>query len=531
MALKRTAHDAFGEVASHTPQPRVYSNISADGDSRQHNGDIHQTFNLQYGDSEQLDREQKLRQILNTLSFPEMNSRKDTIPSAAEHTFGWLLKPDQAERMEPTSHILDDARRPWQRDRASERSRIRVHASETLLRWLAADNGLFWISGKAGSGKSVLTKFLRNVAMEQESHGESTLRTLRSIVSDHYFWSPGSRLQNSVEGMLRTILHQILLSCPELATRAVPSRWSAAGHGSWSENELFQAISATREAGIRLIVFVDGLDECRDSHHSLLERVHMLSRLPQIRVCVSSRPWLDFQASFARCPSLRLEDVSRVDFQHYALQEMRLYAVKSSLRSELVPTLSESAARFLLDLVCKAEGVFLWLFLVLRRLGPRVRFAKTFDDLSPHLESFPSELEAYLRDHVYSRIKASWREASDTAAVLRFCLAGVDTARAYEPLLTGQAFRDPLFGISQQIEIRDDSQASRREVEVREFIQECCADLLVLEEPSPNSFGTDVFVEYSHRSVVEFLNTVEMTALLKRKTPPHFENARELRGT
>lgn len=65
--------------------------------------------------------------------------------------------------------------------------------------WLLNRNGVYWVSGKAGSGKSTLTKFLC-------SH-ENTVRALRDwagenklVTASFLFWNAGTDMQNSQQG-------------------------------------------------------------------------------------------------------------------------------------------------------------------------------------------------------------------------------------------------------------------------------------------------------------------------------------------
>ena len=81
--------------------------------------------------------------------------------------------------------------------------------------WLISGHGLYWMNGKAGSGKSTL--------MNYACQHEHTLRLLdrwcdgRTLLTPAYFfWSGGTCLQRSIDGCLRSILWQIIKSCRDL---------------------------------------------------------------------------------------------------------------------------------------------------------------------------------------------------------------------------------------------------------------------------------------------------------------------------
>ena len=103
--------------------------------------------------------------------------------------------------------------------KGEERRRLdlRRRASVKLTDWLRSGDGVFWISGKAASGKSTLMKFIRNSTranrlLEEWAGGNPS----SLIVADYYFWHPGSDLQKSHEGLYRTLLWQMFHRDPQL---------------------------------------------------------------------------------------------------------------------------------------------------------------------------------------------------------------------------------------------------------------------------------------------------------------------------
>lgn len=74
------------------------------------------------------------QQFLKKLHFSSISTHERKIEKAHTHTFRWLLSPS-AQEMQPSS-CLDFAT------------------------WLRSGDGVFWIHGKPGSGKSTFIKFL-----------------------------------------------------------------------------------------------------------------------------------------------------------------------------------------------------------------------------------------------------------------------------------------------------------------------------------------------------------------------------------
>ncbi|KAH7336605.1 hypothetical protein BKA65DRAFT_479496 [Rhexocercosporidium sp. MPI-PUGE-AT-0058] len=111
---------------------------------------------------------------LESFGSPGSENRLTEILEPSEHTFEWL----------------------WKR--------------ETMFtHWLAHGQGAYWISGKPGSGKSVLMKEISSGIQNQYMRPD--LITVR-----HFFNSRGTPMERSFEGFLRSILKQILRQAPAL---------------------------------------------------------------------------------------------------------------------------------------------------------------------------------------------------------------------------------------------------------------------------------------------------------------------------
>jgi len=162
--------------------------------------------------------------LLKRLYFPNLNSRHRSIETAHFKTFEWIFTDIMPQNPE---------------------GKGRHHFVEWLLRQTGM--GPFWVQGKAGSGKSTLMKFI-------SSHPE-TMKHLRDwaagkklIVASFFFWNAGTILQRSQEGLLRSLLFEILRTCPEM----IPSVTASVNifddfqeeDYSWSLDELWEMYRA-----------------------------------------------------------------------------------------------------------------------------------------------------------------------------------------------------------------------------------------------------------------------------------------------
>ncbi|KAF7197962.1 hypothetical protein HII31_00676 [Pseudocercospora fuligena] len=92
----------------------------------------------------------KIKAIVASLATPGANDRRDDIPPAARKTFSWLFKETHAKAasLQEDNASLDNLRA------------MSVSSFESWLSTTKPPPDLFWISGKAGSGKTTLMKFI-----------------------------------------------------------------------------------------------------------------------------------------------------------------------------------------------------------------------------------------------------------------------------------------------------------------------------------------------------------------------------------
>lgn len=178
--------------------------------------------------------------IQRSLQFPLMHDRYRLIQERHHHTLSW---------------IFDDTASPFRS-------------------WLEQDNGAFWISGKAGSGKSTLMKYLNRSQQTRESLRIWANRR-QLFVADFYFWITGTQMQKTQEGLMQSIIHEIFRQEPVLIEKAVPTRWvqDALFHQNpspWTLTELYDALDAVmRENPAACFCFLMALELSSRSAHKL----------------------------------------------------------------------------------------------------------------------------------------------------------------------------------------------------------------------------------------------------------------------
>jgi len=269
--------------------------------------------------------------------------------------------------------------------------------------WIESADPIFWISGKPGSGKSTLMKYLVH---NSKSHLSSSHNL---VLVDYFFWVGGTDIQRSQEGLLRSLLYDILRQNTQLIKLVLPDAWQdvrsrlASGivplhlawrRQAWTRGELLEAfhqLSTFEEWTTKLLIFIDGLDEYDGDHGDLIGMIDNLTRLG-VRLCVASRPWNIFEDAFGSNlkRKLYLQDLNKGDMQHY---------VDDNLRDQLNFQRLEpfQADEIVREIVEKSQGVFLWVYLVVRSLLEGLRNRDSISLLRKRLREFPSDLDQFFR--------------------------------------------------------------------------------------------------------------------------------------
>lgn len=485
--------------------------------------------------------------ILRRLYFPSMHSRLDTVSEAEMGTFAWLLEDEVDEehsiKSSPAEIITDTsdssivnqgetneqgtdsnidkeflerviaagANHNKSSIKRSNEQGMKQQVHQSFLEWLRLGNGIYHISGKAGSGKSTLVKFLcqnpRLISELEQWAGKKKL-----VFANFFFWASGDRLQRSLEGLYRSLLFEILNQCPELIEKVLPDQWAKmkSNPTKWVGmpflfSELRQAMETiTTKCSFpqhRFFFFIDGLDEYEgDStdHLELAKSLKNWSFSADMKMCVSSRPHTEFLNVFDSNLQMHLHHLTRADIELFT---MATFEKESNFDNK-----DEKCRDIVQDIVDSADGVFLWVRLVVRSLLNGFRHRYPVGHLKQKLEKMPRELDL-LFDKIFNSIDSGDREKSDKMLLL---------AATY-PNLNVLMFswlddlEDPDFPFNIPIEAYSDAEIRDRHEVVRLQLDGLCKGLLEITE---NGRGgrtemKDIYfgykVQFFHRTVGDYV--------------------------
>ena len=349
---------------------------------------------------------QKLEPFIESFAFVDMFNRADRMSQqpAAPRTFRWLFDKDY------------DTKRPY----------------DSFMDWLEGDQTIYWICGKAGSGKSTLMSFIwdhpdgkKNEYLQRWCpNGNLTTAAV-------FFWSQGSELQKSSQGLLQSLVYQILRQ-NEGRARRVMELWSASKdpRQEWTEARLLPLLrSILDEPDIRVCFFIDGLDEYGDgnvvANNNLLNLILNLTAHGngRLKCCLSSRPLHSFVIRLGNYPKLMLHKLTRPDIAHFVADSL------------------DDAEGYLVErIVDKANGIFLWAFFAVKSLQTAQINGDTSDQVDKRLDELPPELNN-LYSHMLRQIdRVYWKEAA-----LYFALAIGDSFRELSVVHYVMASQDSYF--------------------------------------------------------------------------------------
>ncbi|KAF4985247.1 hypothetical protein FDECE_16705 [Fusarium decemcellulare] len=340
------------------------------------------------------------RNIVRSLKFEVMDERYEDVSRATDKTFEWIMNDSVAQ--------------------LSSNRDLR----HSFRDWLSAGQGIFHISGKPGSGKSTLMKFLCDHPVTTTSLTVwASDRQL--VISQFFFWKGGDVLQRTIRGLIRSILCSIVEKCPQLIPEVLPQFWDPGEYDAWGGAPVLDINGDSIVAAFDTLVttcfiperyafcfFIDGLDEFEDPHRTHGDLVSSLQSWvaaspATVKICASSREWPAFLNRLPNSQRLRLQDMTMHDIETVVQHELG----KEEQFQKLLTLDAPGCRRLQQRIMQNAEGVFLWVTLTLRVLRQALENLESLEDLERKLNDIPLELEAFYSYILSSIPKADRRRA------------------------------------------------------------------------------------------------------------------------
>ncbi|KAF4923770.1 hypothetical protein CGCVW01_v004478 [Colletotrichum viniferum] len=438
--------------------------------------------------------------ILKRLWFPRMNDRYEDILPAHEKTFEWIFSRD-----------------------------LRLHSSSNFIDWIENGTGIYWMSGRAGSGKSTLVKF-----MADHPQTEILFRTWACgqplVTAKYLFWdlSPDN-LQKSLDGLFRGILYGIIREETSFAPLLFPDQFEE--ENGWSgpfptSNELkraFKRLVSLGSSPTQVALLIDGLDEYsapRGAQQDLAETLKRAACSKHMKIIASSRPETVFEKTFSDCNKLYLHEMTSQDQALFVSDKLYEHQRTSYLMD--ISDGKKSVDFLTMSAVERSEGIFLWLRLVVEALVKELDVCESIRDLNYILLQFPQGLEQLFLHMMRRMLRENERRGFECLWIMRQSLSlqykqspstDLNTRRgddSYSFSLTAfcmDGAQMPLNTVLKTKVATLSSVALKDTVtKVENRLRNWCAGLLELKPISGFTELEEPEVAFVHRSVSEFLN-------------------------
>ncbi|KAI5839413.1 hypothetical protein DFP73DRAFT_460268, partial [Morchella snyderi] len=403
---------------------------------------------------------------LRSLAF--QNTRYERISPHQEHTFGWLWQ---------TKEYLS-----WNTDKQ-------------------AAPGLLLIEGKPGSGKSTLMRYIK----------ENLVHAIKDpIIGDFFYSARGGTEERSHFNMLKVVMHRILEADENFFVyfQTFYRQIREDKRIDWTLVDLQQImenIFTVHPLPSTIYCILDAMDESDNTNRNRIEIIQYFDKLlnisqrnemgPSLKMVVGSRPINelgDDDLSEAIC-RISLQERTRMDIKKYTttrLDEKVFWKCDKALRDEFVDYI-----------LATADGVFLWVRLVIDELEQRVRNGSRVNVLLGLLKSLPKDLKSFY-EHIFEQLKGGMDggDLTDGGRILGLCLF---SHRAIELVELCDALA--LLDTSNKEGDKPDPVGWERGrcVDTRSFVTHCVGGLVDIKD-GRNGFAV---AQLMHQTVREFLTS------------------------
>ncbi|KAI1456398.1 hypothetical protein F4805DRAFT_432715 [Annulohypoxylon moriforme] len=420
---------------------------------------------------------QARKSLLNILRDPSSQLTQDQIRSPHPNTLQWL----------------------W------------AHDSE-FFKWITHGHGLFAITGKPGSGKSVLMNDMNDTI--KRNFGNTF-----PITITHFFNSRGNSNEKTIVGFLRSILFQLIQAdaryfhgleqdlaplwkqklCDEDFEFSLTNQLPRSSFKTQVLEQMFLNAIKDMPREEKILILVDGLDECEDGLKELNTITNLLDDIVGshgsglVMICFSCRNLASYNFKHL-CGTLNLQESNGRDIIKFIDDYWKLMSSIKDYDKEM------TSVRLLI--VSQADGVFLWVRLILERIQKALATGATISEIETIIDT-PNQLYG-LFSTLIDRIEPAFIEESRT--MFSIILA------AQRPLSLGE-FRYVLAlqnsNYKTQEELNKSSSFIKSDEIMKRRILSRCGDLVEVKVASDSSQieGSEMgknSIQFIHQSAKDF---------------------------
>ncbi|KAK7432604.1 hypothetical protein QQZ08_000812 [Neonectria magnoliae] len=281
---------------------------------------------------------------------------------------------------------------------------------KTFFQWLEfpyVKQPMFWITGKSGSGKTVLFSTIKDEV-------QTICSTDLSVNSNfgYHCCSLGDAASQEIPNVFGSILAKAGSSKPEILEHIAPYKRSGnwlVPHNNLTFSQINEIMAHILKSFDRFYILIDALNETPHEQELVQALLHLCEQHPQIRVLVTCS-----REPLVRSPAIRERDMNTgavdSDIEAYVLHRLAkdpcFYVLSVNIRTEIQR-----------KLVSEADGMFRWAKLCMDRLSG----LRTGRDVRDALQDMPTTLnDTYVG--ILGRIQERDREIA-REALLWLCFS------------------------------------------------------------------------------------------------------------
>jgi hypothetical protein len=281
---------------------------------------------------------------------------------------------------------------------------------------------------------------------------------------------------------------------------------------------------AAVESNSKFCFFIDGLDEYKGKPRDIIELVRTLQKLPNVKLCLSSREWNEFKQAFGKegTRMLYMETFNRDDISNYVYDTFARDENYQQLEDR------DTSGEALVDEIVKASnGVFLWVFLVVRSFQEGLVNSDRISDLRRRLVDLPKDLNEYFERILLDDVDEFYHGQS--AEIFSVTLEGFGDLPLMSYWFIGN--QSPADVLSLESSPLPPQKVNQRFKDARKQLSACCKGLLEVqdlpartEESSlPSIIIFNRRVNFLHRTVRDFLLLEDTQKILQKWYSPTFD--------
>ncbi|GAB7332648.1 hypothetical protein MBLNU13_g04408t2 [Cladosporium sp. NU13] len=286
--------------------------------------------------------------FVDSLFFPDFQRRERDLSGPMPKTFEWIFNRNGRSNPALSRHKRWPSFPQWLEDPDSSQ--------------------VYWLSGRAGSGKSTLMAYVirEDMALNRTEghlkkwHGAKPLHVLR-----FFLFRPGHERQAGLEYLLRSLLYQLVISVPlmqDILMAKFLHPGCSARIATWPVETLKGMLVSALDAAddCCFFILIDGVDEFEAFQHlrgrcvdatDLVAFLFDLQEPKHVKLCISSRPELLTTRLRSGFMEAKLAELNRDDIRRFVDE-----------RIDAMNAIPEPGDRYRLseEIIDRADGIFLW---------------------------------------------------------------------------------------------------------------------------------------------------------------------------